>query len=365
MIKEPLKQILDSTRYRWDSDNFRPAVRDNFEKMINCRTLALGAEVFASDTEKKIVLHTCKSRSCPSCGHRATALWQREQWADLPDIPYVGLVFTMPDVLWPIFQQNRHLLYALPRLGAAVIQQWLKAQYGVQVLILVVGHTFGRSLSFNPHLHILVSAGGLQEEKGRWIDSLGFDRNKLMHMWRYAVITLLRRALKANALKSDLSEARLKAVFTAQYERWWNIDVAHFRTKGQFLRYAGRYVRRPPIAQHRFVKITDGVVEFWRKDLKLKRRALTSYPIEEFVSLLAEHVHDRYRHAIRYFGLLAPGAKHRTSAAMFMLLGQEKAVRPKRLSWRNALRKYFDVDPLLDTQGREMAWVGRVKPGPA
>jgi hypothetical protein len=360
MIKEPLKQVLESTRYQWDSDHFRSVVRDNFNRMINCRTLALGAEVFASDSEEKIVPHTCKSRSCPSCGHRATALWQREQWTDLPNIPYVGLVFTMPNVLWPLFQQNRHLLYDLPRMGAVVIQQWLKAQYGVKVLILVVEHTFSRSLTFNPHLHILVSAGGLQEEEGRWVDNLVFDRKALMHMWRWAVITLLRQALKARVLQSELSAPRLKAVLTKQYERWWNIDVAHFKTKGQFLRYAGRYIRRPPIAQHRFERIADGVVEFWRKDLKLKERALTSYPIEEFVSLLAEHVHDRYRHAIRYFGLLAPVTKHRTSAAVFMLLGQKKLPRPQRLSWRNALRKYFDVDPLQDSQGREMSWVRRL-----
>jgi len=229
-------------------------------------------------------------------------------------------------------------------------------------LILVVEHTFGRSLTFNPHLHILVSTGGLLEEEGRWVNDLVFDRKALMHMWRWAVITLLRQALKARALQSELSEPRLKAVLTKQYERWWNIDVAYFKTKGQFLRYAGRYIRRPPIAQHRFEKITDGVVEFWRKDLKMKKQVLTKYSIEEFVSLLAEHVHDRYRRAIRYFGLLAPVTKHRTSAALFMLLGQTKLPRPQRLSWRNALRKYFDVDPLQDSQSREMSWVRRLSP---
>jgi hypothetical protein len=270
----------------------------------------------------------------------------------------------MPNILWPIFRQNRHFLYDLPRLGAAVIQQWLKTQYGVRVLILVVEHTFGRSLTFNPHLHILVSAGGLHEEEGRWVNNLVFDRDRLMRMWRWAVITLLRRAVKARALTSELSPYQLEDTLTTQYERWWNIHVAHFKTKWQFLRYAGRYIRRPPIAQHRFERITDGVVEFWRKDLRLKQRVLTTYPIEKFVSLLAEHVHDRYRHAIRYFGLLAPVAKHRISAAMFMLLGQEKQARPRRLSWRNALLKYFGVDPLLDSQGREMTWVRRVSPRP-
>lgn len=58
----------------------------------------------------------------PQLRHRATKLWQREQWAALPDMRYAGVVFTMPDVLWPIFRENRHLLNDLPALGAAVIR---------------------------------------------------------------------------------------------------------------------------------------------------------------------------------------------------------------------------------------------------
>ena len=121
---QPLKEILLATRAHWDRTEIRPVVRENFDKMINCRTPALGAEVFASETEEKLVYHTCKSRSCPSCGQRATLLWQREQWSALPDVPYAGIGFTMPDVLWPIFRQNRQLLHDLPALAAAVIQQW-------------------------------------------------------------------------------------------------------------------------------------------------------------------------------------------------------------------------------------------------
>jgi hypothetical protein len=56
-------------------------------------------------------------------------------------------------------------------------------------------------------------------------------------MWRYTVITLLRSALKVKALRSELSPAQLKEVLTTQYERWWNIDVAYFKRKWQFLRY--------------------------------------------------------------------------------------------------------------------------------
>ena len=90
----------------------------------------------------------------------------------------------MPDVLWPIFRQNRHLLHDLPTLGAAVIQQWVKAKYGVRVLIVAVPHTFGRHLNFNAHLHVMVSAGGLKESGICWTTPLRFARRKLMHMWR-------------------------------------------------------------------------------------------------------------------------------------------------------------------------------------
>ena len=124
--QQPIKRIFVASREYWDHDGVRLAVRDNFERVSNCRTLALGAEVFASENEEKVFPHTCKSRACPSCGYLATLQWQREQEAALPDIPYSGIVLTMPNVLWPIFQQNRPLLHDLPALGAEVVQQWVK-----------------------------------------------------------------------------------------------------------------------------------------------------------------------------------------------------------------------------------------------
>ncbi len=360
--RQPLKEILIATRSHWDRPEVRPAVRENFGKMIDCRTPALGTEVFRSETEEKLVYHTCKSRSCPSCGQRATLLWQRDQWSALPDIPYSGIGLTMPNVLWPIFGQNRQLLHDLPALAASVIQQWVKATYGVRVLILVVPHTFGRHLNFNAHLHVMVSDGGLKESEGRWITPLRFDKQKLMHMWRYAVITYLRAALKKSLLASKASTEELEVVLETQYERWWNVHVDPIKSKWHFLRYVARYVRRPPIAQHRFTKITGREVEFLTKDLKQKRIVTTHYLIEEFVDALAAQVPDRYRHAMRRFGLLAPRTQRVTSAAQFLLLKQKKRSRPLRLSWRNSLRKYFGVDPLADSRGQPMHWVRRLKP---
>jgi hypothetical protein len=79
----------------------------------------------------------------------------------------------------------------------------------------------------------------------------------------------------------------------------------------------------------------------------------------EFARLIAQHVPQRYRHAIRYFGLLAPRTKNKSRAAVFSLLGQPMHATPPRLSWRESLIKYFGVDPLLDSCGEVMHWVSR------
>ena len=129
--------ILVLAQHDWDHEQMRPAVREAFRKVLDCGTAALGAEVFASDNEERVVYHTCKSRACPSCGYRATTLWQRDQWRELPDTPYAHISFTMPDVLWPLFRQNRHLLHDLPVLGAKVIEHWAFQTYGVRLMILV------------------------------------------------------------------------------------------------------------------------------------------------------------------------------------------------------------------------------------
>jgi hypothetical protein len=360
--KQPVREIVARTRDHWDRPETRPSVRQNFDKVSKCRTAALGAEIYASETEQKLVPHTCKSRACPSCGHRATELWQEELEAALPDVRYAGVVLTMPNVFWPIFQQNRHLLHDLPAVGAAAIRQWVKARYGVRVLIMVVQQTFGGRLNFYPHLHVLVSAGGLQESECRWIAPLRFNKLELMRMWRFAVVTYLWEALQTNVLRSHGTPEELKTVLKMQYKREWNIFIGRSMSKAQFLRYGGRYIRRPPIAQHRLEKITDREVQYLAKDTKEKRMVRIRYSNEEFVATLAEHVPDRYRHAMRYFELLAPRSKRRTSAALFALLRQKKHPRPARLSWAESLRRDFGVDPLIDKGGQPMHWVGRLNP---
>jgi hypothetical protein len=272
----------------------------------------------------------------------------------------------MPRELWPILQRNRHLLHGIPTMAAEAIQQWVKARYGVRVLLIVVQHTFGGFLNFYPHLHVMVSEGGLQESKGRWIGGLEYGKRgstELMRAWRYAVIAYLAEALKGQVLRSEFSLEELGLLFEAQYRRGWHIDIGRRMSKAHFLRYVGRYIRRPPVAQHRLTRVTDQEVEYLAKDTRHNNRLVSvRHSNEEFVAILKEQVLGRGRHAMRYFGLLAPRSKACTWAAVFFILRQEQRPHPRRLSWRWLRRKSFGADPLLDRFGQTMHRVGRLSP---
>ena len=221
--------------------------------------------------------------------------------------------------------------------------------------MMVIPHTFGRHLNFNCHLHVLVSEGGLKDDGSGWRKRAPLNHKALMPMWRYAVITYLREAYRMGALKTDLTARQLAELLRRQYERWWNIHIQRFRSKQSFLGYAGRYARRPPIAQHRFRHIGRDEIRFVTKDTRTQRRVMTRYTTADFLATLADHVPDRYRHTIRYFGLLAPCTKARTHDTVFALLGQARQGKPRRLSWAASLRKSFGVDPLLDRRGEKAA----------
>ena len=96
------------------------------------------------------------------------------------------------------------------------------------------------------------------------------------------------------------------------------------------------------------MSVTAEEVQFTTKDKREKRVVTKVRSLDDFVAMLQDQVPDRYRHAIRYFGLLAPRAKRQTFPALFVLLGQQPSPKPKRLSWRNSVLKYFGRDPLLD-----------------
>jgi hypothetical protein len=144
-----------------------------------------------------------------------------------------------------------------------------------------------------------------------------------------------------------------------QHGRDWNVFISRRGSKAYRLKHDGRYIRRPPVAQHRLTRIGTDRVEYLAKDTRTKQFVRMQYTSEEFVDVLIRHVPDPARHAMRYFGLLSPRCKARDWAAIFVLLNQQQRSHPLRLPWRWLRIKTFGMDPLLDSDGKHMRWVGR------
>jgi len=359
--RDSLKKILSQSQLYWDRDQTPKRVRDSWRNVLLCGSQAMGAEVYGSENEERVVEHPCKDRGCPSCGTRATLQWQRERWAALPDIPYKGITFTMPDVLWPLFRDNHRLLKALPVLAANALRAEALGKHSIQIGVIAILHTFNGKLGFNPHVHTMVTAGGLQRS-GKWIPCVYYDQDRVTEHWRKSVIQLLRAALRTGMLQSEKTVDQVEAHLAHEENRWWNIKIKTLGSKEQFLRYAGRYARRPPIAQRRITHIDEDNVTFWYRDKKLHRQLEVKYTLEQFIDLWAQHIPERYQHAVRNFGILAPRAVSGTTEAVFLILGQRRRPRPKPRPWAISIMRDFGWDPLLDRMGKRMKWVRRLAP---
>jgi putative transposase len=190
-----------------------------------------------------------------------------------------------------------------------------------------------------------------------------YDRERLMKFWRKTVIELVRAALRADLLRTEMTIDQMEAMLIPQEKRWWSVKIQSFESKEHFLRYAGRYVRRPPIAQRRITCIAERSVTFWTKDKRLSRRRVeVQCSPEEVIDRWAQHIPERYQHAVRTFGLLASRALGQTCAAIFAILGQKQRPRPRPVPWAVSMKRDFERDPLLDHMNNRMKWAGRLVP---
>ena len=221
-------------------------------------------------------------------------------------------------------------------------------------------HTFNGKLEFNSHVHTMVTGGGLHGSSNIWVSRVYYERDAVMEAWRKAVIALLRSALRAGQLRTELTADQMGDLLTHIEKRWWSIKIQSFEDKGHFLQYAGRYVRRPPIAQCRITWIGQRKVRFWYKDKKLRRRVYVQCSLEDFIDRWAQHIPEPHHHAVRNFGLFAPRALRHTLAAIFVILRQEQRPCPKPRPWADSIKRDFGHDPLLDRKGKRMKWVRRL-----
>ena len=276
--------------------------------------------------------------------------------------PFVGFVLTMPRQFWPVFKERRDLQHDLPALGAAAIEQWAWTQHQVRLHVIVILHTFGGALNYHPHLHIMVSAGGLKPSEARWLPSVNYDKDQIRELWQFAVTSYLWKSHRDGLLRESSFYAGFDRSILASLQRKWHVWMSPAMSKEHFLGYAGRYIRRPPIAQNRIISVSKDEVLFLGKDAETREMYEIRWTPAKFVDHWSQYILDHYKHSMRYYGLLSPRAKKLTAASVFTLLGQTQSPRPARERWAVLRERSFGVNPLIDEFGNPLHWVGRRKP---
>jgi len=360
-----LQQILIEGRKHWDHDGYDPDCRARFLRAIKCKTPELGGRVFASENGERTFCNTCKSPACTSCGHWAKVQWQRERWCAIPEGPFKVITLTMPDTLWPLFASNPELCRKLAEIAGRVIVGYARARRGVEVGVMPIPHTFNGKLEFNAHVHALVTARDLQTLASQNRSNIFFDRNQLMRSWKRLIVALLRAALESGSLESGMDDAEVEHLLQREEVRDWRVHVQAFDGKEHFLRYAGRYVRRPPIAERRIVAVSNGFVQFWYKDKRLRRRELVVCTVAEFIDRWAQHLPKPRRHSVRYFGLFGPRRWSQVVAGAFAQIGEKQRPRPKRRRWAISVERLSGKNPLIDHTGTRMTFVRHLAPATA
>ena len=339
----------------YSPDHWKSIV-DNVSKMLSCGETSNGyAEYICPCCKKtKKICFTCKSRFCTSCGKRYIDEWVEKMVYKIFDVPHRHLIFTIPQELREIFRRDRSLLKFMMDCVSQVILEVFRSR-GRKVVpgILAVIHTFGGDIKFNPHIHVLVTEGGLTGDQ--WVDISFIPYTLLRKKWQYHLLTGLKSILpktKENARFIDyLFKSQPKGFYVNGEKKMTSVRYA--------TRYLGRYLARPALAEYRIVHYDGQKVTFWYKDHDTKGKKYATLEVDEFIKLLIEHIPLKGFKMVRHYGLYSRRSK---SISMKVLLKCKRFLQLKfsflnndseRLNWRQRLIRSFGKDPLICSACKE------------
>jgi hypothetical protein len=291
-----------------------------------CRTGKLGYHLFACAVceEKKYLYHSCKHRFCGSCGVAETYRWAQARLTQLLDIKHHHVVFTLPAGLRPLAKQNSRLVYDLMfRCSSEVLQDWFAYKHGLKCGIVSVLHTAGSDLKYHPHLHLIVSGGGVKLADGEVVE---LPKDYLCHVQhlKRRFRWLLERGLIALfdqgklQLSGSLVLGRpyLLGFLKQLNQKQWVVSVQPpLRDRAQIIGYVGRYTKRACLSEYRLEQVEDGLVSFRFKDYhnslpgQKPREAQVSLSANEFLDRLLQHVPPKGYRMVRYYGTYAQASK--------------------------------------------------------
>jgi len=309
-----------------------------------CRTAALGGHVEQCDQcgHQRICYNSCRNRHCPKCQSLARAEWIEDRQSELLDTQYFHVVFTVPEPIAAVALQNQRVVYGILFRAAAETLRTIAADpqhLGAEIGFFAVLHTWGQNLHHHPHLHCVVSGGGLSPDGSRWISCRpGFflPVRVLRRLFRRLVLEHLQKAFDTGKLKlfSSLEALRDRRAFLrylapTQKVEWMVYAKRPFAGPQQVLDYVGRYTHRVAISNDRLLDIEESQVRFRWKDYRDHNQHKTmTITAPEFIRRFLLHVlPDRFQR-IRYYGLLGNRYRQQKLARCRQLLGMSAVEGP-------------------------------------
>jgi Putative transposase/Transposase zinc-binding domain len=286
-----------------------------------CRTALLGGHVDQCDHcgHLRISYNSCRNRHCPKCQFLRKEQWIQARREDLLPIPYFHVVFTVPAELNPLFLRNRRVLYELFFLSVSETLRQLAQdprRLGARIGFMGIVHTWGQNLMDHPHIHCIVTGGGLSLTKDRWISCRkGFflPVKVISKLFRNKFLDYLKKSYGSGKLAFFESMAHLKQPKTFQrflsplYLKQWVVYCKPpFNGAEGVLNYLSRYTHRVAISNERILKLEGGRVSFrWRDYSDGDKQKIMAVAAEEFIRRFLLHVLPAGFVKIRHYGLLA------------------------------------------------------------
>jgi len=324
-----------------------------------CRTATLGGhlDVCPDCGHERPSYNSCRNRHCPKCQSLEQAKWIESRLERVLPVPHFHLVFTLPHEINPIAMRNAAFVYDLlfDAASGALLKIAADPEHlGVQPGVTMVLHTWTRDLRLHPHVHAIVTGGGLVPGTERWIPARSrffLPIKVLGAMLRGKVLAALRTAYERGKL--DLGgdcmpladPAVFKRLLDRLYDKKWVVYAKRpFGGPEQVFRYLGRYTHRTGISNQRLLSMDDEAVWFHTRD----DNVATLTP-DEFIRRFLLHVLPAGFKKIRHRGLLAPANVNTRLVVARRVLDAPDPPPRTPIDWRERLLRLTGVDPTLCT----------------
>lgn len=283
---------------------------------IGCRTSAMGGHVQACPDGhmSNVWYNSCKHRNCPKCDKIQIEKWLKAKNDILIDTPHRHLVFTLPHQLNELWLMNSSLMTDILFKAVSHTLKELfrdKKYLGADTGFLLNLHTWGRNLSLHPHIHCLITDGGLNEH-GEWVDP--FKKCFLP----FRVVMRLFRGKFCAELKAQSDKLRFPANESGTTtnnlanqigRKNWHVEVMDRYEHGQgVINYLARYVRGGPISNNQISESCDKISLSYQSH-RTGKKEVHNFSKNGFIKQLLIHVPDKGKRTVRFYGLYTSGKR--------------------------------------------------------